>query len=344
MELVERYLQAVKFWLPSEQNNDIIAELSEDLHTQVAEREAAVGRKLNGPEIEDLLRQRGAPFLVANRYLPQRSLIGPLLYPIYSFVLKIVLFGYLAPWVVTFFGLLAFDSGYRAKWQSQSWGTDLASFWGSLTTSGLVAVAIVTLVFAVLERAQPKIGLFADFNPKKLPPARNPNQISRGTSSLEIALVIAFIVGFGLNMASPILWSQPGARIVLTPQWSYFYWGILLLSVALVTLSAVNLVKPCWTRTRAALRLTLDGLGSVLCCWLLHANMLASIAIAGIPPESAANLTAAINLAMRKSVPFAILGCLIIAFTDVLRILRVKDDAGGAVSSISNRPLPLGSK
>jgi hypothetical protein len=28
MELIERYLQAVKFWLPKEQRQDIIAELS----------------------------------------------------------------------------------------------------------------------------------------------------------------------------------------------------------------------------------------------------------------------------------------------------------------------------
>lgn len=30
MELQDRYLQAVRFWLPQEQQDDIIAELSED--------------------------------------------------------------------------------------------------------------------------------------------------------------------------------------------------------------------------------------------------------------------------------------------------------------------------
>ena len=47
MELLERYLQAVKFWLPKEQKSDIIAELSEDLRSQIEERETAVGRKLS---------------------------------------------------------------------------------------------------------------------------------------------------------------------------------------------------------------------------------------------------------------------------------------------------------
>jgi hypothetical protein len=34
-ELVDRYLQAVRFWLPKRQQEDIIAELSEDLHSQI---------------------------------------------------------------------------------------------------------------------------------------------------------------------------------------------------------------------------------------------------------------------------------------------------------------------
>ena len=83
MELIERYLQAVAFWLPKGQQQDIIAELSEDLHSQIEEKETELGRSLNKAEIEAVLKQRGRPVLVANRYLPQRSLIGPVLFPIY---------------------------------------------------------------------------------------------------------------------------------------------------------------------------------------------------------------------------------------------------------------------
>ena len=46
MDLIERYLQAVQFWLPKEQKDDIIAELSEDLHAQIEESESALGRTL----------------------------------------------------------------------------------------------------------------------------------------------------------------------------------------------------------------------------------------------------------------------------------------------------------
>ena len=47
MELVERYLQAVKFWLPKAEQNDILAELAEDIHSQMEERETELGRALN---------------------------------------------------------------------------------------------------------------------------------------------------------------------------------------------------------------------------------------------------------------------------------------------------------
>jgi len=87
MDLINRYLQAVKFWLPKNQKQDIIAELAEDLRSQIEDREAELGRKLNESEVADLLKQRGRPVLVANRFLPQDSLIGPVLFPIYLFVL-----------------------------------------------------------------------------------------------------------------------------------------------------------------------------------------------------------------------------------------------------------------
>ena len=71
MELIERYLQAVKFWLPKAQKQDIIAELSEDIYSQMEEKESELGRKLSDLEVEIILKQRGRPVLVANRYQPQ---------------------------------------------------------------------------------------------------------------------------------------------------------------------------------------------------------------------------------------------------------------------------------
>ena len=50
MDLLDRYLQAVRFWLPAKQEHDIIAELFEDLHSQIQEKEDALGCPLNEDE------------------------------------------------------------------------------------------------------------------------------------------------------------------------------------------------------------------------------------------------------------------------------------------------------
>ena len=46
MELLERYLQAVRFFLPKHQQDDIVRELSENLVSEMEDREEACGRPL----------------------------------------------------------------------------------------------------------------------------------------------------------------------------------------------------------------------------------------------------------------------------------------------------------
>src|SRR5260221_6975082 len=92
MELLDRYLQAIEFWLPKRQRQDIIAELSEDLRSQVEEKETELGRKLEDAEVEAILKRCGSPLEVASRYRPQQYLIGPTMFPIYRFVLAGLLF------------------------------------------------------------------------------------------------------------------------------------------------------------------------------------------------------------------------------------------------------------
>src|ERR1017187_3337636 len=130
MELIERYLQAVGFWLPNRQKDDIIAELSADIHAQVEEHEATLGRKMNQAEVEALLKKRGRPVLVANRFLPQESLIGPVLFPIYVFILKIVMASYLVPWALVFIGRMVYSPDYRAEHFSH-WLRPVGAGWGA---------------------------------------------------------------------------------------------------------------------------------------------------------------------------------------------------------------------
>jgi hypothetical protein len=322
MQLLERYLQAVKFWLPKDQREDIIAELSEDIHSQIDEKETELGRKLNELELESILKQRGRPILVANRYLPQEHLIGPVLFPIYRLVIKIVLLCYLVPWTLTWIFLLI--SGYGAKFAAQSWLGALGSLWASLWSTAFLAVSMVTLIFAILERVQRKSHFLEEWNPRKLPPVNNPNLISRFNSIVELAANLFFCVWWTGHMFSGVVLNQVNLRIVLAPApWRYFFWGFLFIALANIALAVANLARPYWTAPRAAFRLVSDMAGSVFFCWLLKSNLLVEIAGASIPPAKALQLTAAINFWMVKMFPVAVIFGVVIAVVNIIRIVRV---------------------
>jgi hypothetical protein len=91
MELLDRYLEAVKKHLPWERQDDIIAELRANLEAQLEEKEAGLGRALTKAEMEEWLKQLGQPIQVAAGYQPQRYLIGPAFFPMYWYVLKMTL-------------------------------------------------------------------------------------------------------------------------------------------------------------------------------------------------------------------------------------------------------------
>ena len=138
-DLLDRYLHAVKFWLPKPQQRDILAEIAEDLHSQVEEREAALGHELSADELVAILKKRGSPLGVASGYLPEQRLINPAMLPVYRLVLKIALLWVLAPlFAIVFIGPL-FTSAHPERVMLLAW----AQAW----QTGFMVVGMVTVVF-----------------------------------------------------------------------------------------------------------------------------------------------------------------------------------------------------
>ncbi len=128
MQMLERYLHAIAFWLPNDRQDDLIAEISEDLHAKIEDEQAKLGRKLTDAELEALLKRRGRPVLVASGYRQQQSLIGPVWFPAYVFVLKIIALCYVLPWVVVFVIV------HRVQHPGFHWGTTFLAAWGTAWT------------------------------------------------------------------------------------------------------------------------------------------------------------------------------------------------------------------
>lgn len=323
MELIERYLQAVKFWLPVQQKDDIIAELSADIHAQAEERESGLGRELTETEVEELLKQRGHPLLVANRFQPQESLIGPALFPIFRFVMKIFAYGYLLPAVLVWIGLMIFSPSYRFEQTHPSWFGAFASLIYNMWFVTCLVVCPITIVFAALERNQARIHFFDRWSPSKLPPVRNPHQIPRHSSAVEVAVNLIFFIWWAAYMHSPEVHFGSALHISLSSQWPWFFWSYLLIAAGNIAFSGSNLLHPYWTAWRATLRLLFDAVGAVLLCWLMKSSILTGITTANLSPERALAITHAINGWMVTLFPAAIVVALVLAAINAYRIVRL---------------------
>jgi hypothetical protein len=336
MDLLDRYLQAVKFWLPSAHRQNIIAELSEDLRSQIEDQEHALGRPLTDAEIEAILRHVGRPVLVANRYLPQRHLIGPVWFPIYTFVLKIVVACYLVPWLLVWVGLMIFDPAYRAGHAGAGWLDALGAAWGGFWLAATIAIGVVTIVFAVLERAQAKSGFLENWDPRKLPAVRDTRRIPRLSSTLDLGANVVFCSWWIVAMRSTLVLDRPDVRVALAPVWHLFFVGYLILALVNIVVASVNLLRPYWTRGRAAARLVTDLAGSTLFITLCRSNIIASLTVAGTASARTAQIVDTINHVMFQVWPIAMVVALVVLGVDIYRIIRAGETGPQPARGVPN--------
>jgi hypothetical protein len=253
MELVERYLHAVSTYLPKDQAGDIVAELKDNLLSRIEEREGELGRPLGADELQALLKQSGHPMLVASRYLPQQQLIGAGVYPYWWFSLRLV---------VTIVAVIY--AGLTAITAATGGNPVQAVIQGTFAFAGtaLFHAAAVTLVFALLERYQVRIGLFDHWQPATLAPVNDRLQISRGESLFDLTVSVIFI-GWWLDLISfpVVLHGDASLPFELSAAWQPYWWGILLLAAIDLVLAVANLLKPYWRWDRLLLRILLNVVG-----------------------------------------------------------------------------------
>jgi len=243
IELVDRYLHAVRFWLPkTERQEEMLAELADDLRSQIEERESELGRRLENKEVSEILKRCGAPMVVATRLAPKKYVIGPTLYPIYTFVLKMVLFWILVP-------VFGFIVGPSILASTGSWGaaigTTLAALWNGL----FIAAGIITLVFAIIERTPAQAAIACKWDPLSLPPVK---KRERKTSLVQVVCELAFnwfgLIWLLLLPHYPALIFGPAAAFLTAgPIWHRFYAPIIACSAFALVRSGFTLAKPQWT-------------------------------------------------------------------------------------------------
>jgi len=263
-ELIDRYVQAVRFWLPASQQPDIPAELSEDLRSQIDEKESEIGRPLSENEVMAILKRCGPPMVVASRYRPQTSLIGPVLFPIYLFVLKLVLLWVLTPLFLVIIGpamILPASNRFSA----------LLSTFGTFGTALFMSAAVITMVFAILERSQAALKL-TEWNKHSLPPLPKNPQPSKTQSVFELVFAVG---GFLYLLAIPhydfLVLGPAAAFLKINPAFmATFYWPVLFLSMLGMAQRILLLVRPMWSWYPAASHLFGTAIGLTVIHYILN--------------------------------------------------------------------------
>ncbi len=265
MDLLDRYLHAVKFFLPQKHQDDIVRELSENLISQMEDRQDELGRPLTEAEAADILRRHGHPMVVAAKYRSRQQLIGPLFFPIYLFSLKLGLGISLA-----ISAILAAINGALHGDLVHSAVREMLAFPGR----ALMMFAWTTLGFAALDMAQARLKLKHDWDPRKLPRVIDHEyRISRPRAIFELLVTVASLVWLLLLPRMPFLLLGPAAAF-LEPAtlWPVAYVALILLTVATAALQAVNVVRPYWTKSRSLARIGLQAAGVLIFGLLLRAD------------------------------------------------------------------------
>jgi hypothetical protein len=264
MDLVDRYVNAVKRHLPADQQDDIINELTDDILSQIKDKEEELGRPLDEAEQEAVLRQYGHPYLLAMRYRPQKFLIGPSLFPFYVPALKITLALAFAVHVIVAFSIgLAQHAPERILPQILRFpGVALQTlFW-------------VTIVFAVADYWQAKLNLFEKWSPRTLPRVTKSTRPPKPVNLvIEVVANILFIAWWLSIPTYPWLMLGPAASFLsFSPAWERLYYVALIPAVGSTLLAVAALVRPSWTWLPRLRSLTVNVLGLVVLSVAMNAG------------------------------------------------------------------------
>lgn len=282
MDLIDRYLVAVRRQLPATLQDDIVQELGDSLRSEAEEHERTTGHQLTADEQAALLKKRGHPWLMASRYLPQQQLIGPALFPYYRQALKIVVFWVVLP-IVLFGG--AINAIYSAD-SSVVWGRVLGSAWNG----AIYAVGIVTIVFAILDHERLRITVLDNWNPANLPEPRAGRAIPRSETVMGLVFTLTFLVWWTDLVRVPDFTFFDGdpVRLVPAPIWQELYLPILVSLLASIGVYFIDLVRPWRTLTVSAVDLAINLLNIFIITRILRAGHYLDVFAGG--PEDGAKL------------------------------------------------------
>jgi len=290
MDLVDRYFAAIRRNLPAAKADDVVAELRDDFCSRQEAREAQLGRALTPDEASGLITEFGHPLVVASRFRRHQWLIGPDVFPFYLSAMRVVLMAIAIVIAVVF--------GASVVVSNQPLLQAFAQAVGNLASSALVSAALVTLIFALLERSRFPAEHLRTWKPNQLPDIGD-EQPGPWESAAEVALTIAVLLWWLGAFRLPVLTNATGFRLEPAPIWAQLYLPILLLIIARLVHNVVQWLRPRWRLVRAVLG-TATAIGAlILLAVIYRSGEWATVVSTGMAEAERASLQQSLNLALK---------------------------------------------
>ena len=257
MELLDRYLQAVRKHLPWQRQDDIIAELRANLESQLEEKQEELGRPLTPGEAEHWIGGLGSPVQMAAHYQPQQYLIGPAIYPVYLYILRLA-----SMWAIIIYTIVSAITILVGSASMQAVAEAAVRLPGIL----IQTAAWITLVFAAIEfvavrypeKFPPVAAVCAPkWSPRDLPPLQPAVPAGKKRRSYvhavtEVIFGFIFLTWLLLVPRYPFLMFGPGVAFLHAspyhpaPVWITFYWFLVALNLIQLAWRCMDLLRGTW--------------------------------------------------------------------------------------------------
>jgi hypothetical protein len=236
-DMINRYIYQVTKHMNPMNKNDIENELRTLISDMVEAR--TQGNATTKEDILAVLKELGNPSELAEKYLDtSRYLISPEIFPMYFFVLKIVI-------GATLFGLCIATVLELITSPYQIWYSYLGNWIGELLSGVGTAFAFITLFFAVLERKGVNLKeLIPEWKAEEMPPV--PVKEANIPISDPIVGIIFTVLGMVIVSSSPQLlaayYYDNGLKTIPIFNMEAFHTALPLILIAIV----LGLLKNIW--------------------------------------------------------------------------------------------------
>jgi hypothetical protein len=197
MNLIDRYVREIGRRLPQKSRADIEKEIRSALEDMLEDRSKKESRAVDDEMTVQVLKEYGKPEKVAASYLPERSLIGPQLFPTFWMVTQIV-FIVLTALAFVGLGINLFHAEAAPAEAGRIVINSFTQYFGGLMS----AFGNIVLVFALIQYFNPDLK-FSDktddeWNPRDLPDVADTNRISLAETIAETVFLVLGMVLFNM--------------------------------------------------------------------------------------------------------------------------------------------------